>query len=81
MTTAATRVAATISGIVGLAGGLGGFLLPILFGALHDLTGVRTSEFMLTYGVVWVSLIWMYWTEVRQTEVIGHHAKAFSLRG
>jgi NNP family nitrate/nitrite transporter-like MFS transporter len=23
------------------------------------------------YGVVWVSLIWMYWTEVRQTDVMG----------
>ena len=27
----------TISGIVGLAGGLGGFVLPIMFGALMDL--------------------------------------------
>jgi len=60
-----------ISGIVGLAGGLGGFVLPILFGALVDLTGVRSSAFMLMYGVVWVSLIWMYWTEVRQTDVMG----------
>ena len=55
----------TISGIVGLAGGLGGFVLPIMFGALMDLTGIRSSAFMLMYGVVWVSLIWMYWTEVR----------------
>ncbi|HXZ50349.1 MAG TPA: nitrate/nitrite transporter [Usitatibacter sp.] len=70
-----------VSGIVGLAGGLGGFVLPILFGALLDLTGVRTSCFMLMYGVVWVSLIWMYWTEVRQAEVIGPRAKAFRLRG
>jgi NNP family nitrate/nitrite transporter-like MFS transporter len=70
-----------ISGIVGLAGGLGGFLLPIMFGALVDLTGIRSSCFMLMYGVVWVSLIWMYWTEVRKAEVIGRHAKAFSLRG
>ena len=60
-----------ISGIVGLAGGLGGFVLPILFGALVDLTGVRSSAFVLMYGVVWVSLIWMYWTEVRQTDVMG----------
>ena len=60
-----------ISGIVGLAGGLGGFVLPIMFGALVDLTGVRSSAFMLMYGVVWVSLIWMYWTEVRQTDVMG----------
>jgi len=57
-----------VSGIVGLAGGLGGFLLPIMFGALMDLTGIRSSAFMLMYGVVWVSLIWMYWTEVRTKE-------------
>jgi len=70
-----------ISGIVGLAGGLGGFVLPIVFGALMDLTGIRTSAFMLMYGVVWVSLIWMYWTEVRKTEVIGSKAREFSLAG
>jgi MFS transporter, NNP family, nitrate/nitrite transporter len=63
-----------VSGIVGLAGGLGGFVLPILFGALMDLTGIRSSAFMLMYGVVWVSLIWMYWTEVRRTEVMGPNA-------
>jgi len=66
----------TVSGIVGLAGGMGGFVLPILFGALMDLTGVRSSAFMLLYGVVWVSLIWMYWTEVRKTEMMGQNAPA-----
>ena len=65
-----------ISGIVGLAGGLGGFVLPIMFGILLDLTGIRSSAFMLMYGVVWVSLIWMYWTEVRHTEVMGVHFPA-----
>ncbi len=70
-----------ISGIVGLAGGLGGFLLPIMFGALVDLTGIRSSCFMLMYGVVWVSLIWMYFTEVRRAEVMGPRAQAFSLAG
>ena len=60
-----------ISGAVGLAGGLGGFLLPIMFGALMDLTGVRSSAFMLMYGVVWVSLIWMYLTEVRRSDFMG----------
>jgi len=54
-----------ISGVVGLAGGMGGFLLPIMFGALVDLTGIRSSSFMLMFGIVWVSLMWMYWTEVR----------------
>ncbi len=54
-----------VSGVVGLAGGMGGFILPIMFGALVDLTGVRSSAFMLMFGVVWVSLMWMYFTEVR----------------
>jgi MFS transporter, NNP family, nitrate/nitrite transporter len=71
----------TVSGIVGLAGGMGGFVLPIMFGALMDLTGIRSSAFMLMYGVVWVSLIWMYWTEVRRTELMGAKSKAFSLQG
>ena len=60
-----------VSGIVGLAGGLGGFVLPILFGALVDLTGVRSSCFMLMYGVVWVSLTWMYFSEIRKSPVFG----------
>jgi NNP family nitrate/nitrite transporter-like MFS transporter len=58
-----------VSGAVGLAGGMGGFLLPILFGKLQDFTGVRSTAFMLLYGVVWVSLIWMYWTEVRRKDI------------
>ncbi|WP_038369429.1 MFS transporter [Brackiella oedipodis] len=52
----------TVSGIVGLAGGIGGFLLPILFGALTDITGIRSSSFMLMYGTVCVSLIWMHFS-------------------
>jgi MFS transporter, NNP family, nitrate/nitrite transporter len=63
-----------VSGIVGLAGGLGGFVLPIIFGVLMDVTGIRSSAFMFMYGIVWVSLIWMYWTEVRCTEVMGRNA-------
>ncbi|RTL27297.1 MAG: NarK/NasA family nitrate transporter [Burkholderiales bacterium] len=59
-----------VSGIVGLAGGMGGFVLPILFGYLLDLTGIRSSAFMLLYGVVWVSLIWMYFTEIRSRDVL-----------
>ena len=68
----------TISGIVGLAGGMGGFILPIMFGALMDLTGIRSSAFMLMYGVVWVSLIWMYWTEVRRSEFMGNQAQGLA---
>lgn len=51
-----------VSGIVGLAGGLGGFVLPILFGLLVDLTGIRSSSFMLLYGAVCISLVWMHFS-------------------
>ena len=53
-----------ISGVVGLIGGLGGFLLPIKFGALLDLTGVRSSAFMLLFGITTVSVVWMQLSEV-----------------
>ncbi|QLQ02171.1 MAG: NarK/NasA family nitrate transporter [Thiobacillus sp.] len=59
-----------VSGIVGLMGGLGGFVLPILFGAIVDLTGINSGIFMLMYGITWVSLIWMYLTEVRKLPMI-----------
>ncbi|MFP6560463.1 nitrate/nitrite transporter [Paraburkholderia sp. B3] len=59
-----------VSGIVGLAGGLGGFLLPIIFGSLLDVFRVRSTCFMFLYGVVWVSLILIYLAEVRRTPVL-----------
>jgi NNP family nitrate/nitrite transporter-like MFS transporter len=60
---------------------LGGFILPILFGTRTDPTGIRSSAFMLPYGVVWVSLFRMHRTEVRGTELVGSNARAFRLKG
>ena len=60
-----------VSGIVGMAGGLGGFLLPIMFGAILDHIPVNSSCFMLLYGIVGVSLMLNYLTEVRRVPVIG----------
>jgi MFS transporter, NNP family, nitrate/nitrite transporter len=60
-----------VSGIVGMAGGLGGFLLPIMFGAILDRVGVNSSCFMLLYGIVAVSLMLNYLTEVRRAPVMG----------
>lgn len=60
-----------VSGVVGLAGGLGGFILPIMFGAAVDLTGIRSSSFMLLYGTVCVSLVCMHYgfrPEIRRGE-------------
>lgn len=36
-----------VGGRVGMIGGLGGFVLPIAFGALSELTGLSTSRFIL----------------------------------
>ena len=40
-----------------------------------DLTGVRSSCFMLMYGVVWVSLTWMYFSEMRKQPLLGKTAQ------
>lgn len=50
----------SVGGITGLVGGLGGFILPILFGALNDFTGIWTSCFMLLFCIVFISLVWMH---------------------
>src|SRR3546814_351748 len=49
-----------VGGLVGMIGALGGFVLPIWFGALNDLTNLWTSCFMLLFGLVGMALIWMH---------------------
>jgi NNP family nitrate/nitrite transporter-like MFS transporter len=61
-----------VSGMVGMVGGLGGFLLPIMFGGLLDWLGFNSSCFMLLYGIVATSLMLSYLTEVRRAPVMGH---------
>ncbi|MBE1237383.1 NarK/NasA family nitrate transporter [Phaeovibrio sulfidiphilus] len=56
-----------VAGIVGLVGGLGGWILPICFGLMNDLTDIRTSCFMLLFVLIMVSLIWMHMT-IRRAE-------------
>ena len=58
----------TASGLVGLAGGLGGFSLPIIFGVLIDYTRINSVIFMLLYGATGVSLVWMHYTFSREEE-------------
>jgi NNP family nitrate/nitrite transporter-like MFS transporter len=70
-----------VTGIVGLAGGLGGFLLPVMFGAILDWLGINSSCFMFLYGIVWVSLILNYTTEVRRLPVMGERVLARSPSG
>ncbi|MCB1580497.1 MAG: NarK/NasA family nitrate transporter [Alphaproteobacteria bacterium] len=63
----------SVGGLVGMIGGLGGFVLPICFGILNDVTHVWTSCFMLLFGIVFVSLIWMHFA-IRRMEKEAHPA-------
>ncbi len=49
----------SVGGMVGVIGGLGGFSLPIFFGIASDLTDIRSSCFMLLFGVVAACMISM----------------------
>lgn len=48
-------------GAVAAIGALGGFSLPILFGITADLTDIRSSCFMLLYGVLAVCMVLMFY--------------------
>ena len=47
-------------GMVGVIGGLGGFLCPLLFGYLFRLTGLWTSSWVFLAGLTLVCLVWMH---------------------
>ena len=49
-----------VGGLVGMFGGLGGFVLPLLFGYLNDVTGIWSSCFVALLVLVMVSLGWMH---------------------
>jgi len=70
-----------VTGMVGLVGALGGFVLPITFGVILDWLGVNSSCFMFLYGVVWVSLILNYTTEVRRLPVMGERMSVSAVDG
>ena len=46
--------------MVGVLGGLGGFVSPIIFGYLLDGTGLWTSSWMFMFFLSAVCLIWMH---------------------
>jgi NNP family nitrate/nitrite transporter-like MFS transporter len=49
-----------VGGLVGVIGGLGGFSLPIIFGIAVDATGVRSTSFMLMFGVLAGVMVWTW---------------------
>lgn len=50
----------SVGGMVGVLGGLGGFTLPILFGVASDFFDIRSSCFMLLFGVVSICMVSMH---------------------
>lgn len=59
-----------VGGLVGVIGGLGGFSLPIMFGIAADATNVRSSAFMLMYGVLAGVMIWTWMSAKSEREDI-----------
>ncbi len=59
---------AVVGGIVGVLGGLGGFVLPIVFGYMLKGTGIWTTTWMLLAVITVVSLVWMLWVIQRMTQ-------------
>lgn len=49
----------TVGGMVGVIGGLGGFVCPIIFGYLLEWTGLWTSSWMLMLIISIICYIWM----------------------
>ncbi|MDP3838011.1 MAG: MFS transporter [Methylococcales bacterium] len=54
-----------VGGAVGMVGGLGGFLLPLTFGMLNDLTSIWSSCFMLLFVLDIIALTWMHFSIIK----------------
>ncbi len=59
-----------VGGLVGVLGGLGGFVLPIVFGYLLKGTGLWTSCWFLLALLAIVSLVWMHGTILRMSHKV-----------
>lgn len=51
-----------VGGMVGVLGGLGGFVCPIIFGYLLEYTGLWTSCWMFMFALSLLCLLWMHLT-------------------
>lgn len=60
-----------VGGMVGVLGGLGGFVCPIIFGYLLDTTGLWTSAWMFMFFLSAICLMWMH--AVIQRMMRGEH--------
>jgi NNP family nitrate/nitrite transporter-like MFS transporter len=69
-----------VGGMVGVLGGLGGFVCPIIFGYLLDGTGLWTSCWVFMLVISGICFIWMHWTVMKLSRLpSGFEAKFASL--
>ncbi len=66
------RDVGAVGGLVGSLGALGGFLLPLLFGYLHQLTGRPESCFLVLAALTGTCLVWLHLVvlEIKAREVV-----------
>ena len=48
-----------VGGLVGVLGGLGGFVCPIIFGTLLDGLGLWTTTWIFLFFITVVCLVWL----------------------
>ncbi len=68
---------ASVGGLVGLLGALGGFLLPLIFGYMKLLTGWTQSPFVVLFVLTATSFLWLHVVVLR----IKHKNGRAALRG
>jgi len=51
---------ASVGGLVGLLGALGGFVLPLIFGYLKVWTGMVQTPFVVLFALIAVSFLWLH---------------------
>ena len=70
----------SVGGLVGMFGGLGGFVLPPLFAYTKVWSGFPSSTFFVLFLLTVVCALWMHWTVVRmlhrQTPELARHIES-----
>jgi NNP family nitrate/nitrite transporter-like MFS transporter len=69
-----------VGGLVGMLGGLGGFLLPPMFAYAQIWTGFPSSTFFILFVLTVTCAVWMHWTVVHmlhtQSPELARHLEA-----
>jgi len=67
------RDVGVVGGLVGAVGGLGGFVLPLLFAWAHHQSGRPESTFLVLLASALVSLLWLHLVVIKMRRDERHH--------